>query len=120
MLLKVISEPRNKVRKLNALVGTKVSINDMLVQIELKGDKRKHYGSEPIRTIYIVLTRKDRDSSLRGTSLSTIQREYHNESTEKSPTDLADDRQLSGARLAGVVRLMDNLESMDLVLTSEA
>ena len=58
----------------------------------------------------------------RGTSLSINQREYHNESNEKSPTDLALDqhRDLSVLRLAGHVDVSHHgLEAVDLVLTSK-
>ena len=50
-------------------------------------------------------------------SPSIILREYHNESTEKSPTVLADDRRLSGLLFARIVDLSHDLEAVELVPT---
>ena len=74
------------------------------------------------KDINIMLTWNRKRDSLRGTSPSIIQREYHNESTEKSPTALEHERHLCGLRLAGVVDLSHDhgFEAVDLVLTSEA
>ena len=52
--------------------------------------------------------------------LTIIQREYYNESIERSPRVLAHDRHLSGLGLAGVVDLSHGLVVVDLVLKSEA
>ena len=51
--------------------------------------------------------------------LSIIQREYHSESVEKSPTALAPDQHLSDLRLAGIVDLSHDPEGVEFVLTSE-
>ena len=53
-------------------------------------------------------------------SLTTIQREYHNGSIEKSPTALAHDQYLSGLPLAEIVDPSHDLEVVELVLTYEA
>ena len=108
-----------RLMKLNALVGTKVSIKKVSVETDLKRQQR-YYGSEPsIKVIDISLSGKKQRGSLRGTSLSIIQREYHNESTEKSPTVLAHDRHLSDLPVAGVVDLSHGVEAVDLFLTYE-
>ena len=105
-------------RKLDALVGTKVSIRKVSVETNLIDDKSITVQSLS-KLIDILLTWKRQRDSLRGTSLSINQREYHNESTAESPKVLAPDRHLSGLCLAGVVDLGRGLEAVDLVLTSE-
>ena len=80
-----------RLRKLDPLVGTKVSVKNVssngyqMRQLQVK----KYYGSVPIKVIDIIITRNIQRGSLRGTSLSIFQQEYHNVSTEKSPTVLA-------------------------------
>ena len=107
-----------RLRKLDSLVGTKVSVKNLSVQIHLKGDN--YYDSVPIKIDMIMLTRTGQIGSQRGTSLSIFQQEYHSEWFEKSPTDPAHD-QLSGLHLAGVVDLShEGAEEADLVLTCES
>ena len=108
-----------RLRNLDSLVGTKVSVKNLSVQTHLKSDY--YYDSMPMKVIdMIMLTRIGQRGSLRGTSLSIFQQEYHSESFEKSPTDPAHD-QLSGHHLAGVVDLShEGVEEADLVLTFES
>ena len=104
---------------MDALVGTKVSVKNVSVQTD-KGDNLKSITVQSLsKDINIMPTRNRKRDSLREMLLSIIQREYHNDSTGKSPTALGHDRHLSGLRLAGVVDLSHDLEAVDLVPTSE-
>ena len=116
-----ISSQDIRLRKLDTLVGTKVSVHNVSVQTDLiRRQLEKHYGSKPNKAIDIMLTSNIHWNSLRGTSLSIILTEYHSESSEKSPMVLEHDWHLSGLRLARFVDLsLYGLEAVVLVLTSE-